>query len=150
MNKTILLIFLSLLPSCGRAVPHVDNELASYNDKIVKQIFSKCAYWETFWPYLRSVKMAEKTDPDFKDRSVGICRKKSYSWEIKILRDYWNKSSENRKYELIAHELFHCVLREKHHDTYKHFMAPNIQNIDIKTLEKQIDELLDKRCYSRV
>lgn len=46
---------------------------------------------------------------------VGVCRKWSDGYrEIEIDPDAWDRFSENKRINLIFHELGHCVLNRKH------------------------------------
>lgn len=51
---------------------------------------------------------------------VGLCtkwRRSSYR-EITIDRDYWNKSSDLARYQLLLHEIGHCKFDRDHNEAY--------------------------------
>lgn len=148
MNRLILLLFL-LMPTCARPMPVVDSRLQPYYNEVVDKIFNRCSYYEVNWPYFRTSTIT--THERLKDipNAIGMCVYTNNKWDIFILDTFWADTTENKKYELIAHELSHCVLGTQHINQYGHYMHESTQNITKKEVMKQLDDVLAKRCFSK-
>lgn len=89
--------------------------------------------------------------------AVGFCRMGGYTPRVTIDKTFWDKSNEDMRYELIYHELGHCILGREHNNAVlvnhrpasimnSHLFNPNIikQNHDYYIRELVIGGSNDK------
>lgn len=109
------LLFLLLLVSCGK------NDFLNMQGEPKKHNTDK-----TFLDYVKnfeSINGKIKSSiifGDLKSPQVGVCKKwnnSSYR-EVEIDRNFWNNSSDEKREQLILHELGHCELNLNREDSF--------------------------------
>ncbi len=83
---------------------------------------------------------------EFPGEVIGLCQILPNSFKITIKKSYWDKSIDIDKFQLLSHELQHCLFREEHVNYYGHFMSEYQIHIDHDILYSQIRRLLSERC----
>lgn len=118
-----------------------DPELMTYynsNMAVVKNYCEKPQYRN---PFFITVKF-EDTD----EHELAHCQRKLNSFRIIVNKDYWNSFDENKRNQLMMHEMVHCLFNLDHVDDDTHFMSPYMGDIPQETYEKQVEELLLIMC----
>lgn len=123
----------------------VDKGLAPYINNSMKIVEQKCkpgGYFKGYYnPGKRIIKF-EKLEDDV----IGYCLKELNSYEISIDPDHWKKSNENGRYQLIMHEISHCVINKKHVDNYENYMYPIEVTLSKEQVEQQFIKDLEEYC----
>ena len=78
---------------------------------------------------------------------IGICYNHITFYNVKIDEAYFNVSTEKTRFQLIAHELSHCMFGIDHIIDYNHYMNPVLnEDLEKDVVKKQVAEILIKRC----
>lgn len=118
MKKIASLLILTSFVSCGELcdVKYKNNEP---DMKSTHSDFKP--YVQTLQNYLGTIHAPIVYGESPQDENwVGLCtkwRQSSYR-EITIDRDYWNKSSDLARYQLLLHEIGHCKFDRDHNEAY--------------------------------
>jgi hypothetical protein len=91
----------------------IDPELKRYVDYFVDMSMGKVKKKDLIG---LTIGFYDSKDPT--DKTVGMCH--YFPYEIEIRRDFWYMISESKRYELMLHELGHCVLKREHTNLYKY------------------------------
>jgi hypothetical protein len=116
-------------------------ELMSYYDNNMSVVKSYCEKSQYRNPLLITVKF-EDTD----EHELAHCQRKLNSFRIIVNKDYWNSFDENKRTQLMMHEMVHCLFNLDHVDDDTHFMSPYMGDIPQETYEQQVKELLLIMC----
>ena len=66
---------------------------------------------------------------------------------IEIDSAFWDIANEDDKYNVMTHELTHCVLGENHSVTdYPHYMNDTLHELSQDVVNKQLDEIIERKC----
>ena len=83
--------------------------------------------------------------------TLGFCiQYPTMSYFIRIQETYWNKANEAQRYQVIVHELSHCVMREGHSDDPHSYMYYAINDLSIEETNRQLVDFLSKKCNNRI
>lgn len=78
---------------------------------------------------------------------IGMCdTDQSSYYKIFIDVTFWKSASEDIRYELMAHEMTHCLFFENHSDDSTNYMFPVIRDITKDQTKQQLIEFLQKTC----
>lgn len=106
---------------------------------IVNQFCKPSQYW-----YPKRVRIYIT---DLKDPTIGLC---SFSYpsafDITIDRSEFSKFSVPERFQLVAHEMRHCLFRVGHSDDPNNYMAPEFIHIDKDVLAEQVVEDIANSC----
>jgi hypothetical protein len=80
------------------------------------------------------------------DGAIGQCVLNPFYYKIEIDPDYWRHLSEDERYQLLAHELTHCVLLIDHIDNKNDYMYYYMVDIPKDIVKKQLLENIKLRC----
>lgn len=118
----------------------VNKDLDSNVNEVMTKIEKKCSkgeYRANGIVIIKKIKL-----PDIS----GLCMPNLFGYTIFIDSYDWEHYDSAGKYQLIAHEIFHCALGIGHIDNPRHFMYPSFMFISKEETQSQIDELLLTRC----
>jgi hypothetical protein len=109
MYKLLILLFLSLFSSCSSSITKKHKDINPAFEPYLTEIIEESKGKIT----KNTIKNLTMGFTNFNDISiVGHCNKIAY--EIEIDLKYWTISSEERRLEIIMHEIGHCVLHRYH------------------------------------
>jgi len=78
---------------------------------------------------------------------IGICETDQESfYNIYIDSGYWMQVSKDMQFELMAHEMSHCLFFRNHVDNDKNFMYPVIRDLTKEQTTQQLIENLNQDC----
>lgn len=77
---------------------------------------------------------------------IGLCGVKRGGWKISIDPDFWRTANEDQKFELLAHELSHCILLKDHVDNQGNYMYYRLDPIPKEIVKQQFIENLRSKC----
>jgi hypothetical protein len=103
----------------------------------------------------RDLNQPDRIEIDFSstmDRNIlGYCmRYGDLSYFLKIQKQFWDRATDAEKYQLVIHELTHCVMREGHSDDRKHYMYYAMNSLTIEETSKQLNDFLLQKCSNGV
>jgi hypothetical protein len=119
---------------------HIDPELQPYVSKFMDKVNSHCREDQYFYPNHQVI------FGDLSNNTIGICMPFPFKFTIIIDKEYWVKMKDEDKYQLVSHELCHCLFNEKHSEDENHYMYYKHNDITLENIDKQIDEYLEKKC----
>lgn len=83
----------------------------------------------------------------FKKPVIGLCETDAHTfWTISIDMNYWNSNTIDMRYELMVHEMTHCIFLRNHVDNNKNYMYPVIRDLPKEETKKQFIENLKEDC----
>jgi len=77
---------------------------------------------------------------------LGECGINDVSYEIVIDKDFWANSDTSQKFQVIAHEMTHCVFQEEHSPDENNYMYSEMSDIKITEVFRQLMEMIHKHC----
>jgi hypothetical protein len=77
---------------------------------------------------------------------IGQCNLNNFYYSITIDPDYWKHFTEDEKFQLVAHEVFHCALGFLHVDNPNNFMYYRMVDLNRSTVISQMESYLKFRC----
>jgi hypothetical protein len=82
------------------------------------------------------------------DNEIGECDiPRSYAYYIiKIDSSYWNRATEEQRYEVMVHEMTHCTLFLQHSDDKNNYMYYSIVGLTTLEVNKQFIDNLRSHC----
>lgn len=86
---------------------------------------------------------------DLKGPNVGICSRDSNGFLILVDQGSWQNMNEALRYELLAHELSHCMLHMNHSQNTENYMYPILRpNLTIDETRTQMFFEIGHACSS--
>lgn len=146
-----LFVVILSLPACSYPPPKVDPALKPLFEQIMTHLFSRCKPYQVNWVYDREVKLVDDIS-DIKGKAnnwIGSCSRGVIHWVIEIDKKFWLSASTHQQYEVMAHEIGHCVLKLGHIEEKNHFMNSYSQHISEQETYKQMDDILVGLCSSK-
>lgn len=81
------------------------------------------------------------------DKWIGVCYWKINGYHIKIDKDFWdNEATDSDRYQLMYHEMAHCLIDKDHVDDKHNYMNPGYNHIFYEDMLKQVIEDIKQRC----
>lgn len=77
---------------------------------------------------------------------IGLCSIYPRSFIVYFDKKFWDDNEDLARFQLVAHELSHCILGLEHVKDPYNYMAPSFINISKKELYNQIKEVLKRKC----
>lgn len=98
-------------------------------------------------PYFGHDKSALIQFKKLKSPRAGECRFMMYKYEIDIDPDIWALLDNDRRYELMMHELSHCEMPFLTHvDNPNHYMYESLTGSSKKSVKRQMIQLMELMC----
>lgn len=157
--KSLILASYALLVGCGGDVLHRRGNVLHIRGNVIVDLNGFDAYVDVFKDQAMSrgqqivisdliIEFADIPSPEGK-RILGRCWHGASTPRIEIDVDSWNTSSMVRRWNVIAHELGHCVLRRAHDDSELSIMNTYILSNSTYTENEEylITELFDRSKY---
>lgn len=145
IEAILLLITMSL------TVPYrsVEPRLKPYVDRYMTMIKQVCRNGEYNHPRRRFIGFGEtrNIDKDSAD-TIGWCQFRWGQYRIIIDEPFFNTLSESSKFQLIAHEMTHCVLMLDHRDDVTDYMNSEFTEQDPTLVEAEI--MMDAEAICRM
>ncbi len=141
--RMILLVILAIT-SIYTYTPYfytkVDPEIVPYFNEYKKIVLNKCGEVKE----LNQHYVIEFSTLD--EGILGVCLLRPTRFTIQISSSWWNKLSEADRFQLIAHESFHCIFNEPHSSDPNSFMYASMNVLTKNETIQQINKLLEIRC----
>lgn len=114
-------------------------------DEIFNIIKLYCKEGQYFYPPKKRIIRSNLEYP-----VLGLCYtdKETY-WDIFIDSGYWLTTSKDMQFELLAHEIEHCMFFRKHVDNEENFMYPSIRNLTKEEVKQQLINNLNEDCKKK-
>lgn len=122
------------------ASSEIDKLILPHYQEFMSLLETECTEDQYFHP---NFKMQIK---ELEDDAIGVCIIRPKSFTIYLDKQFWEKSEELDRFQVVAHELIHCMFYQDHVEDKKHFMAPNFVYIPKEVLYKQIKDMLKDKC----
>jgi hypothetical protein len=144
-----IILWTSLIVSCGSKEVRVDPELKPYEDWFFSMVDNSCSKRQ----YVSRDNYILEFTPGYSDPwRAGQC----VAWpltskrHITVNRHWWDMMSEIDKKQLIAHELTHCFFNEGHSADPNHFMYYQLNFFyDMESMEEQVNDFIKGRCNAQ-
>lgn len=122
MGKTKVLIAAMLL-TLASCAPATQMPITVDFQPYVEAFKTECAHHSREIPEERwnalTIVMGQPSNPDHTN-AVGLCEVRSDTLKVTISPIYWAWADEGRRYQLIFHELGHCLLGFTHRGDLSH------------------------------
>lgn len=148
------IIFLQLIFLLA-PVNYVDKELKPYYDQYMTFVNGYCDKDDYFYPNKVSIKIADirQQDPDSILQTIGYCESDSTSlmksFNIVIDRSSFNNMTKLERFQLVAHEMRHCLFLADHSLDPSNYMYPEMQSISEYQLYSQIVDDISRSCMTK-
>lgn len=124
----------------------IDEQLKPYQTEYFNLIKYNCPTLEFFYPSRVEIKFG-----DLPEGVIGLCEANSVKFKVTIDEEFWNRKEvlvdkESDRYQLVMHELTHCMLRLDHIDIGTHFMASYLLPIKKEKTKEQLTEIIKVLC----
>lgn len=123
----------------------IDPELEPYYTEVLVFIKNKCTEKQYNNTELFNVKFGE-----LKDKDIGMCLRGLVAYKIIIDPRYWNRCDTNTRFQLVAHEMMHCLLHIEHSIDRNDFMFPTLKYMSKLEVIDQLNSYLDYKCKRRI
>lgn len=121
-------------------------ELKEYYMEVYNTIKLYCKPGQYFNPKSKTLYKSDLESP-----IIGICSTDAEDYfKIYVDRNYWDHASEDYRYELMAHEMTHCLFFENHVEDSKHYMYYQIRDLTKEQTKQQLIEFLKKKCNNSI
>lgn len=112
-----------LASSCGNGRTSIDGEVLPYVAQFVQAAAQRNISVSTSGLVVKLVDF--ELDPK-EPATVGMCERPGPT--VSIERDFWEKSSDTRRFIVVAHELGHCLFKFRGHveSELPHIMTPTL------------------------
>lgn len=142
--EAILILF-----SVAVASPYVsvDSKLKPYHDEYMRMVKEVCRPGEYNKPIKRVVGFGDTAavDKDSPD-AIGWCLSTNLGYKIMIDRKFWLSLDTDEKFQLMAHEMSHCVLGLEHRLHGYDYMAPAFFKLEPRIMRDQVRLDIEARC----
>lgn len=125
----------------------IDYRVKPHYDAIKGIILSECP--DMYLPNRIIIEVTDTVYPkalDPLDTTIGTCVFMGGQFKILLKKSYYVNSLEEEQYNLVAHELGHCILGQLHNDIPSHFMYPTVGYLNKDLVNEQLREVSRKRC----
>lgn len=78
--------------------------------------------------------------------SVAYCMHLPAGFYIAIDKERWDNFDASERFQIMAHELFHCTLNVRHIDDPTHFMNPTMEYLKKEIVIEQMKTIMEKEC----
>lgn len=131
---------------CANFIPlyYVNKTLKSYHKEILDIVKQYCKPNQYFNPHRQLIYFET-----LKDDAVGVCMMNNFSYIIKIDPKNWAISNEDERFEIITHEMAHCLLKKQHVDNSKNYMYYSIAQLNKEIVKEQFITDLEAYCGKR-
>ena len=141
-NYFILAFLLSILVlTTNFKLEKIDQKLKLYYDHYMSLINSNCPKLNKNQPKQIFIYFS-----DHKDSIIGLCSKNNYRFIVTIDNKYWSKADEAQKYQLVMHELSHCVLGIDHSSDIGNYMFPVLEDLSMNIVYEQVVQDIKNKC----
>jgi hypothetical protein len=114
----------------------LDVYYTNFNNKVIEKCGNK---YNSNKHIIRFAKLIRPT--------IGQCSSVLGGFMIEIDALFWDIANENDKYNVMTHELSHCILKENHSITdYPHYMNDTMNELSIDVINKQLDDVIERKC----
>lgn len=134
----IIFVLLMLLTFPNR---DIDTNIAPYYNEYMTLVKAKCSEDQYLHPKNIFIEFRH-----LKSNYYGYCQNATNSFLIAINIDNWSDLSDEMRFQLISHELTHCMFKEPHHVEFYSYMYPTLRYHSRDETMSQINYLLDQKC----
>jgi len=134
-------ILLSLILFMMIPIQHVTPDLKPYHDPIIKYVEEHCSQHHYFHPLKTFIRFNKLPSP-----IIGLCRVAPLEYIIDIDPQYWNNTSEDLRWELMLHEMSHCIFRLDHTDDPDNYMYPELVDMKKEKAWQQFENNVSYLC----
>lgn len=140
-----MLYFILFLQILTFIVPihYVNEELQPYYNEFFTYVDSKCKKEQINVPSQIVVDFG----PMMSEGDIGYCIAiDGIRFKINIDKDYFIRSNEEQKFNLMVHELSHCVLSQKHSEDSRHYMYYMENGLSKEATIIQLKQVIEGIC----
>lgn len=122
-------------------VNHVDKALKPIVNDLYKEVYTYCKPGQYHNPIKRSFIITHLKYPE-----IGECYVNPSFFIIKVDPDFWHTASNDDKFQLLAHEMAHCLLHKDHVDNPNNYMYYELRKLKKKVVREQFIVDLEEHC----
>lgn len=119
----------------------IDRQLKPIVKDLMNDVHAHCKPGQYFNPDKRFIEFA-----NLKDSDVGECTTSKNYYIISIDRRYWYRINEDERYDIMAHELAHCLLFKEHVDNPDNYMYYRTTDLKKAQIKQQFIQDLEEHC----
>jgi hypothetical protein len=134
-----LFLFYITLP-----VHEINPQIEPYYEEVITKVHNRCSFLYYYHPSQFTIDFAQLQD--INHPIIGVCQKNLNRYQIYVDEEFWETANDSAKYELIVHEMTHCLFLEGHSDDEGSYMYPSIRFLGRSTVTQQFDAYLDRAC----
>lgn len=145
--KLVKYVLLAYLVYLIIPIKYVNDEFKPYYNNYLTIVKSYCGTEDLNLPSRMSIDYM--TFVYSKDLLGNCARFGSVSFFIGINESSWKKLDEDAKYQVITHELTHCVLEEMHSENPNNFMYFELNYLPRNIVNKQLIDIVKNKCHNK-
>ena len=141
------LLSLLVVISVSELIPskHIDKEIQPYYDLYMKIVNTYCTPKQYWFPRKVKVQFGNLLDKD--SEVIGVC---AYAYPrrfvITLDKQFFEFVPEVQKFQVLAHEMRHCLFLADHSQDPGNYMAPYFPILPAEVLIKQVTEDIKNSC----
>jgi hypothetical protein len=120
---------------------HVDKPLQPYVNEYMNLVTQSCTPKQYWVPKKTSIYLSNLSQD-----VIGECDIAPDMWQIKIDKTFFTYTKDEERFQVIAHELRHCLFLVGHVSDPNNYMAPMFPNLTMRELLEQINADLKASC----
>lgn len=140
----LLLGLLSLTLLTFVPFTYISKDVKPQYDDVMTIVKAQCNEKEYNHPPQILVRLANLPYPE-----LGVCSFEPGGFTILFDKSYWNKSDPDMKFELMCHELTHCLFNLGHVDNPYNYMYMGLNERNVLSRDEtivQFNEVLKDKC----
>lgn len=138
----VLIAFFVLINVVTPTSKEIDKSINVHYTHYMRLVDEFCTKDQYFNPISYNITLKSLERP-----YIGFCHYIGSYYEITLSRSYWMTSSDDDRFQLLAHELTHCLFEAEHTDDPNNFMyASHSRTMTMPEIEDQVRFYLSNTC----
>lgn len=144
LKKYSEILFFLLLLGLVLLLPYtkIDPVLGMYYNTIKYAVDRDCPSQDYYHPNQILMKF-----DNLQGQTIGMCTRTINRYTIRIDSSWWSEARQDERFQLMAHELSHCILGADHVDDRHSFMSSTFQTLSMSEVILQLRELIKEKCH---
>lgn len=125
-------------------IKRIDPALKGYYDYYQELKNEVCPSLKLYKPAKIIIDFGMKSGP-----YIGICYRSNIGFHITVDRQWWDHEDEQDRFQLMMHELSHCMLGLDHIEDPSNYMYPSFMYLDKDTVIQELTANFKAQCPSK-
>lgn len=126
---------------------YINPELKPYYNNFMATAKQYCPEKDLNIPVKMDIDISDKVDAGI----LGYCvQYKHMFYYISINKSFWDQSPISDRYQVMMHELTHCVMGEGHSEDPDSYMYYSINYLTTEETEQQLTDFFNEKCNGGV